>query len=251
MKKRFFASRSFLLVLLVGWTTAVSGQQTQQQTQQPLNYGIVSPNTKTDLKLEQAIAGMNSAEEAKLLNQAVNLGCVVRSRITAFRALGSWSDGAEYSVLLRVRGNEESLRYVLSRMGRDAEQKYVIYFHPQPKGSADLYMLRPRTGTKNLIALTNELERAGIPFRTLVPLRETTTIYIIDLDRDLRDKILTAARKLRAQVNKETGNAQLFGDDAREKAKDKFDQEIKNYETKNPNLPPTCDVQTRKAKGKR
>jgi hypothetical protein len=235
--------QSFVFVLLLGWTTAVSAQQ------EPLNYGIVSPNTKTDLKLEQAIAGMNSAEEAKLLNQAVNLGCVVRSRVTAFRALGSWSDGAEPSVLLRVRGDEEALRYVLSRMGRDTQQKYVIYFHPQPKGAADLYVLRPRSGPKNLVTLTNELERAGIPFRTLVPSRGTTAIYVIDLERDLREKILTAARKLRAQVNKETGNAQLFGDDVREKAKDKFDQEIRNYETKNPNLPPTCDVQKRKAKG--
>src|ERR1044072_9739610 len=115
--------RSLVFVLLLGWTTAVSAQQ------KPLNVGIVSPNTKTDLKLEQAIAGMNSPEEAKLVNKAGNLGCVVRSRITAFRALGSWSDGAEHSVLLRVRGDEESLRYVLSRLGRDAEQKYVIYFH--------------------------------------------------------------------------------------------------------------------------
>ena len=245
MTNTYSTWRSFLFVLLLGWTTAVSAQQAQK----PLNYGMVSPNTKTDLKLEQAIAGMNSAEEAKLLNQAINLGCVVRSRITAFRALGSWSDGAEPSVLLRVRGDEESLRYVMSRMGRDAEQKYVIYFHPQPKGAADLYKLRPRAGSKNLVALTNELERAGIPFRTLVPLRGTTAVYIIDLERDLREKILAAARKLRAHVNKETGNAQLFGDDVREKAKDKFDEEIKNYETKNPNLPATCDVQKRKAKG--
>jgi hypothetical protein len=233
--------RSFVLVLLVGLTTSVSAQK-------PLNVGIVSPNTKTDLKLEQAIAGMNSPEEAKLVNQAVNLGCVVRSRITAFRALGSWTDGAEHSVLLRVRGDEESLRYILSRMGRDAEQKYVIYFHPEATGKIDLYTLRPRAGAKNLVKLSNELERAGIPFRTLVPSRGTTAIYIIDLDRDLREKILVAARKLRAHVDKETGDAKLFGDDIREKAKEKFDQEIKNYETKNPNLPPTCDVRKRKFK---
>jgi hypothetical protein len=227
-----------LLVLLLGWTTFVSAQKDQQS----FNYGFVSPNTKTDLKLEQAIAGMNSVEEAKLLNKAVNLGCVVRTRITAFRALGSWSDGAEHSVLLRVRGDEATLRYVLSRMGRDAEQKYVIYFHPATGGKVDLYTLRPRT-RKNLVALTNELERAGIPFRTLVPTRQTTAIYIIDLDRDLRAKIMNAARRLRARVNQESGNAQLFGDDEREKAKLKFEQEIKNYETQNPNLPPTCDVQ--------
>jgi hypothetical protein len=242
MKKTHQFSSSLVLVLLLGWTTAVSAQQAQK----PLNVGIVSPNTKTDLKLEQAIAGMSSPEEAKLVNQAVNLGCVVRSRITAFRALGAWTDGAEHSVLLRVRGDEESLRYVLSRMGRDTQQKYVIYFHPQPKGPVDLYVLRPRTGLKNLVKLSNELERAGIPFRTLVPSRSTTEVYIIDLDRDLREKILAAARKLRAQVDKQTGNAKLFGDDLRDRAKEKFDQEIKNYETKNPNLPPTCDVQNRK-----
>ena len=242
MTHRISPSRSFLVVLLLSWATLVSAQQDQKT----FNYGFVSPNTKTDLKLEQAIAGMKSDEEAKLLNKAVNLGCVVRTRITAFRALGSWSDGAEHSVLLRVKADEVTLRYVLSRMGRDAEQKYVIYFHPKPGGAVDLYTLRPRTRATNLVALTNELERAGIPFRTLVPSRKTTAIYIIDLDRDLRTKILNAARKLRARVSQETGSAQLFGDDEREKAKLKFEQEIKHYETKYPNLPPTCDAQRMK-----
>lgn len=232
--------RSLLLVLMVGWTT-VSAQQT-------LNYGIVSPNTKTDLKLADAIAGMNSAEESKLLKQAVNLSCVVRSRIRAFRALGSWTDGAEPSVLLRVSGDEATLRYVLSRMGRDAGQKYVIYFHPQPKGTADLYILKPKQAARNLVALTNSLERAGIPFRTLVPSGDTTAIYIIDLDRNLRAKIIAAARTLRARMSQQSGSAQLFGDDERPQAKAKFQDEINGYEAKNPNLPPTCDVQRAKAK---
>jgi hypothetical protein len=241
MTHRISSSRTFLIVLLLGWTTSLAAQQDQKS----FNYGFVSPNTKTNLKLEQAIAGMNSADEAKLLNKAVNLGCVVRTRITAFRALGSWSDGAEHSVMVRVRSDEETLRYVLSRMGRDAEQKYVIYFHPMAGGKVDLYTLRPRT-RRNLVALTNELERAGIPFSTIVPLREATAIYIIDLDRDLRPKIINAAKRLRARVSQEPGNAQLFGDDERNKAKLKFEQEIKNYELKNPNLPPTCDVQRMK-----
>jgi len=243
MTHRFSTSRSFFLVLLLGWTTIVSAQQDQKS----LNYGFVSPNTKTDLKIEQAIAGMSSADETKLLNKAINLGCVVRSRIRAFRALGAWSDGAEHSVLLRVKGDEATLRYVLSRMGRDAQQKYVIYFHPEPAGAINLYTLRPRTGSRNLVALSNKLERAGIPFRTMVPSNGTTAVYIIDLDRDLRPKILAAARSLRARVDSQAGKAQLFGDDDREKAKGKFDQEIKTYETANPNLPPTCDAQ----KGKR
>ena len=50
------------------------------------------------------------------------------------------------------------------------------------------------------------------------------------------------AKKPKADTS-ETGNAALFGDDKREQAKEKFEQEIKDYETKNPNLPPTCDAQ--------
>ena len=235
MTNRFPKSRSFLLVLLLGWTTAISAQQAQ-------NYGFVSPNTRTDLKLEEAIKGMNSPEEVQLRAKAINLSCVVRSKIRAFKALGSWSDGAEHSVMLRVKSDEATLRYVLSRMGRDAQQKYVIYFHPRPRGSADLYTLRLRRRAPNFVALANALERAGIPFRTLVPAGGTTAVYIIDLDRDLRQKILTAARRLRARVSYETGNAALFGDDERQKARALFEQEIKNYEAKNPNLPPACDM---------
>src|ERR1041385_2547221 len=169
MTSRISASRSFLLVLLLGWTTLVSGQ-----TQKPFNYGFVSPNTKIDLKLEEAIKGMSSSEETELRKKAINLSCVVRSRIQAFKALGSWSDGAEHSVMLRLNGDEPTLRYVLSRMGRDARQKYVIYFHPQLNGKIDLYVLRLPKPTLNFVALSDTLERAGIPFRTIVPFRGTT-----------------------------------------------------------------------------
>src|SRR4026209_2309498 len=178
-------SRPLLLLLLLAWTSAVSAQPDHKS----VAYGFVSPNTKENLKLEQAISGMSSREETNLRAKAINLSCVVRTRIETFRALGSWSDGAEHSLMVRVKSDEATLRYVLSRLGRDAQQKYVIYFHPQPKGEADLYTLRPRAGARNLVALTTALERAGIPFRTLVPLNQTTVVYIIDLDRDLREKI--------------------------------------------------------------
>lgn len=235
-------SRSLLLLLVVAWSNTVFAQQDRT----PFAYGFVSPNTSENLKLEQAIKGMSSREETDLRNKAINLSCVVRTKIYAYRALGSWDDGAEPSVMVRVKSDEATLRYVLSRMGRDAQQKYVIYFHPQPGGEADLYTLRPRAGARSLVALTTALERAGIPFRTIVPLKQTTTVYIIDLDRTLREKIMTAAQTLRARVTAAPGNAKLFGDDERQRAKTVFEQDIKTYETKNPNLPPTCDVQKRR-----
>lgn len=220
MINRLSKLQPLLLVLVLASGSFVSAQD--RQAQKSFNYGIVSPNTKTDLKLEEAIKGMSSREEIQLRNKAINLSCVVRSRIEAFRALGSWSDGAEHSVLFRVKSDEATLLYLLSRMGRDTQQKYVIYFHPKPTGSADLYRLQIRNRSRSLVAITKALERGGIPFRTLVPSGETTAVYIIDLDRDLRAKILAVARKLGARISYQAGNAALFGDDLREQAKVKF-----------------------------
>src|ERR1051326_9517556 len=166
------ALRSLLLLFVLSWSSAISAQPDHKV----VSFGFVSPNTSQNLKLEQAIAGMNSAAETTLRNEAVNLSCVVRTRIRAFRALGSWSDGAEHSLMVRFTSDEDTLRYVVSRLGRDALQKYVIYFHPEPGGPVDLYTLRVHSDARRLIQLSSLLERAGIPFSTIVPLNGTTFI---------------------------------------------------------------------------
>lgn len=228
------SGRSLLLVFVLISSALVSSAQ------ESFNYGFVSPNTRDDLKLEEAIKGMNSADEVRLMNKARNLGCVVKTRIRAFRALGSWSDGAEHSVMVRMRSDEESLRYVLSRMGREAQQKAVLYFHPQPNGSAVIYRLEPRT--RNLKLLASTLEKVGIKFRTLVPTDKSTWVYLVDLNNELRDKVRVAARHLRAKLTVEKGTASFVGADQAAQASEIFTQHINEYETRNPNLPPTCDV---------
>lgn len=231
-----------LLILLALATAAVA--------QTSLNYGFVSPNTKENLKLEDAIKGMNSPEETNLMKQSINLGCVVRSRIRAFKSLGSWSDGAEHSVMIRVQSDEPTVRYVLSRLGRDAQQKSILYFHPQSTGTADLYTIKPRRPLRNLTTLAQSLERAGISFRTLVPVKSGTWIYIVDLKRELRAKVMDAARRLRARVSAEPGTGAFVGDDQSDEAKTVFDEEIRKYETNNPDLPPPCNVQRNTGKRK-
>ena len=228
--------RSLLLVLLFGCGTLISAQQGRDS----LNYGFVSSNTRDDLKIEEAIKGMKSPEESRLMKRARNLGCVVRARIRAFPSLGSWSDGAENSVLLRVRTDEPTVRYLMSRMGRDAQQKSVLYFHPQPAGEARIYLLRPRRQMRNLIAVANMLDSAGIAFRTLVPTRRATLIYVVDLKRELHAKVMNAAKRLRAHVSSQTGNSEFVGNDALPQAKIAFEKEINHYEQSHPNLPSLC-----------
>lgn len=226
-----------VLLLLLTWTTTYA---------QSANYGFVSPNTRDDLKLDEAINRMNSDDEKRLVAKARNLGCVVKTEIRVFRALGSWSDGAEHSVMLRMKSDEDSLRYVLSRLGRDAKQKSILYFHPEPNGTSLIYRLEPRAGNRNLRSLANALDKAGIKFRTLVPTGKNTWIYLVDLNNELRDNVKTAARRLRARVSVEKGNASFVGADQVSESTTVFSQHINDYETKHPNLPPTCDVKSRR-----
>lgn len=239
-------TRNLLRWILAFWLVIASAVVTSPQNTQPsydsnktLNYGFVSPNTRDDLKLEEAIRGMYSASELSLMRRARDLGCVVRSRIRVFPSLGSWSDGAEYSVLIRVRTDEPTLRYLMSRMGRDARQKSVLYFHSQSAGEAKLYTLRFNKRFP-FVAIARILDRAGIAFRTLVPVKRGTIVYVVDLKRELDDEVQVASKQLGARVSSQMGSAQFVGDDAVPQARVVFDKEIDTYEKKHPNLPALC-----------
>jgi hypothetical protein len=229
-----------ILRLLVALLLLGCGTITAQSSR---NFGFVSPNTRDNLRLQEAIQAMDSQEELDLLSRAKNLGCVVKQTITTEPAVGSWSDGAENSILIRVNANEATIRYLMSRLGRDANQKAVLYFHPTRRGRAKIYVIRHINGF-NFRQIGNVLDESGIHFRTLVLVRHGTIVYIIDLENTLRRNVLEAARRLRYSVTSQSGNAAFIGDDSsRDKGQAVFAEEIKRYELKHPKLPPPCEAQ--------
>ncbi|HEV8369822.1 MAG TPA: hypothetical protein VGQ39_17835 [Pyrinomonadaceae bacterium] len=236
---RFPLNVSLAVILLA----IASVTTTAQRADRSLNYGFVSPNTRDNLKLEDAIRGLSSAEESSLLKRARSLTCVVKRRISTMRALGSWSDGAEHSILIRVNTDEPTIRYLMSRLGRDANQKAVIYFHPQTAGTAKMYIFQPAWRFRGFATIGRILDAAGISFRTLIPTKQGTVVYVVDTERSLTGKVKAAATRLRARVKSQTGNANFIGDDAvREKGQTIFANEIKEYESKHPQLSPPCEV---------
>ncbi len=218
----------------------LSGAIAAQETNRPLNYGFVSPNIREDLKIHEAIKEMESTEERKLVSAANNLHCVVRTRIYVYRALGSWSDGAEHTLMLRVRGQEPSVRYLLSQLGRDSQQKAVLYFHPQATGTANIYRLRIDR-RRSLAEVAGTLDQAGVAFRTLVPGKSRTTVYVVDPQRELKSKVRVAAKRLKASLFVQRGKAEFIGADTRVEAKSIYDSEISSYEKSHPNLPSRCN----------
>jgi hypothetical protein len=233
-----------LLVLLLAGAGSVTGQTSRApatENQQRLNYAFVSPNTRENLALDEAIKSLHSAEERKLITRIGDLACRLKSRFRIARAVGSWSDGAEHSVLVRITAEEPKVRYLLSSVGKSANQKSVLYFQDQSSGSATIYILSPGKTRRSLKSTAAILDQAGIAFRTLVPTRNGAIVYIVDLKRELLNKVIAAARRLRARLDAKTGKAEFIGDDVdRQKAQLVFAQEIKDYETRHPQIPATC-----------
>jgi hypothetical protein len=94
-------------------------------------------------------------------------------------------------------------------------------------------------------SLASLLDQAGIEFRTLVPTKASVLVYIVDLKREMRTKVLAAATKLKAHVTSRRGTAEFIGDDSsRDKAKEIFENEIRNYESQNSALITKCRVRS-------
>jgi hypothetical protein len=230
------------LLLFFSWCSLASAQQITSAARS-LTYGFVSPNTREGLKLEDAIRGLHSAEEGTLISRARSLGCVARSKVTTYKSIGSWIDGAEHGLMLRAHTDSSTMRYLISVLGRSAQQKATLYFHSDSAGESQMYILRPRNGNRSIRQLARTLDRAGVEFRTLVPTKASILIYVVDVKRELQTKISIVAKKLKARVTARRGSAEFIGDDSsREKGQVIFDEQIKSFESTNAPLIRKCRI---------
>jgi hypothetical protein len=236
-----------LLVFAVWPISAASGQQQQQrddQRQSP-GYAFVSPNTRENLTLEEAQAGLNSDEEKRLVAEAHRVACRLRESLNVDKAVGSWTDGAEHSSIMRIHTSESSLRYASSWLGKFARQKAILYFRQRPEGIGRMYVLylplkSESPKRQDMASISTELEANGVANRTLVPQRQRLLVYVVDLKNELRSKVLASARRLKARLSAIKGDGEFIGDDDRDKAQQIFDQEIVRYESAHPRVRRAC-----------
>lgn len=236
----------FLLLLLICTPSSLGAQQTTKphdSERKAVSYGFVSPNTEDNLELAEAIRKLTSAEERRLISEIRRVACRRGFRPRVMRALGSWSDGAEHSTLFKTNTDESTMRYAVSSLGKYARQKTVLYFQQNETGEARLYILYPPRYRRSLLVLARSLDRLGIADRTLVPLKNKTLVYVVDLKNALGKAIATAARNLRAQVKALRGVANFLGDDSdRQKAQQTFEREMQSFESVHPEIPGKCSA---------
>jgi hypothetical protein len=230
--------RSLLLSVL--WLAVVGNVFSQQRAE---SYTFVSPNTRDNLTLDEAIRLLNSREELRLINDIQRLSRCLRLKPSmVMKTIGNSPEGAEHSALFSVFTDRQTLRYADARLGKLNRQKTVLFFRKDDAGTSRMYVLRLRPGKRTLASIAQTLARNGVAFSTMVPgTHQRMFIYVVDLGDELNNQIVSAARQLGALVVILKGAAEFLGDDTdREKAQQVFADEIKRFEDTNPEVARRC-----------
>jgi hypothetical protein len=244
-------ARRRVLLLLLLWLAAFGSAYAQQppaagDSQPSVSYTFVSPNTRENLTLAEAVRLLNSREERRLINSVHSLSRCLGLRPTVMKAIGSSTDGAEHAVLFSVNTDHPTLRYADARLGKLMRQKTVLNFRRDDEGAARMYVIRIWMGRKRTLAsVSRTLDVNGVAFRTLVPAaRQRMFIYVVDLSGELHNQVVRAARQLGGVMTILSGNGEFIGDDAgREQARQVFSEEVRKFEDGNPEVARRCSRQ--------
>ena len=237
------------ILLLISLLTPAAGAYPRQtsppllreDSSKALSYIFVSPNRRANLTLEEASRGLNSGEEIALILATRDLSCRLGVKATVIKAIGNWSDGSEHSVLIKVVDDGPAVRYAGAWLGWRFGQKGVIHFRTDGTGRARMYVVYTKHGIRNLGWLSRVLDRSGIRNRTIVPGRNRTAIYVIDLEGELRHGVASAARRLRARLSVLSGTGGFIGHESESsKAQGAFAEVIGRYENEHPQVKREC-----------
>ena len=252
-QSQYLLPRFLLLTLLALWPAVLIRAQepaTSQSTRvatsrKAISYAFVSPNTRENLTLKEAIAGLSLSDEKRLIDEARRVACRLHLSWHVRKAVGSWTDGAENSTLIHLNTDQATVRYAASWLGKFARQTSVLYFCRSFFGRSRMYVLLLTRGDRNIAAVAAELDLDGIANRILVPRKKRMLIYVVDLKNELKDKVLTAARRLHARLSSISGAGQFIGDENdRDKAQGVYEQEIRDYEVAHPAARRVCRRKT-------
>src|SRR4051812_49212596 len=159
--RRLFLSVAILLAAAISAYSQrpeADSSAARESKQKAVSYSFISPNTRENLKLGEAIALLNSREEMRLVNSIKRLSRCLGLNPAISRAIGSWADGAEHSTISRTLTDEPTLRYEDARLGKLERQKSILYFRQKAAGAGSMYILYPRRKRAGLASVSKTLD---------------------------------------------------------------------------------------------
>jgi len=194
---------------------------------------FVSPNT-ANLNFSQAMTGLTSQGHqnfrgiAKGLLSKIGVG-----RAKLLDAIGDAEDGSENSLatIINEPKSARDIQYLAAWMGMMWHQKNVLAFSPDDHGNDRLHEIF--VGDRDLDHVRKSLTQHAIPFRTLVPGRQGTNIFVYDQGNQLSPNVQRFAETHHATVHSTIGTGNLVGDpswSSRSKGRAAYRQVISAYE---------------------
>lgn len=185
-------------------------------------FGFVSPNMQEHLTFNQAHKNLASDRHRQFHRLAEQM---VGDRGRVSDAIGDWSDGAENSMMIHMKGTRNQIRDVAARLGAAADQKAVIAF-ASGRGKDSVWTVKIPRGDMN--ALRKKLDSNGIQFRTLEPRSDGAVhVHVFDQGSGLEKNIRQFARQAGGHVFRHTGTGEFIGGDTREEGQRAYREILK------------------------
>jgi hypothetical protein len=177
-----------------------------------LSFGFVSPNTKENLRFEQAEKELASPRQKEYHRYAQKL---VGPRGRVHDVLGDWADGAENSLMIEGNMSREELRKAVAQVGLTGEQKAVIPFAADKNGKDVMWSLE-LGGQTHVNAVRQALSKHGLQFRTLQKTANGLTVHVFDEGGQMQRNILGVVKQLGGSITRTRGRGEFLGGDTRE-----------------------------------
>lgn len=194
---------------------------------------MVSPNTD-NLDFSQAMTALTSQGHQNfrgIARQLMSKIGITKSQM--LDAIGDAEDGSENSLvsLIHEPKSKDDINYLAAWLGMTGHQKNVLAFTPDSAGQDKLHEMF--VGDTDLDHLRSSLTQHAIPFRTLVPGKQGTNIFVFDRNGQLSPNVARFVQTHHADVHTTGGTGNFVGDptwSSRSKGRQAYRQIISSYE---------------------
>lgn len=148
-------------------------------------------------------------------------------------AIGDAEDGSENSLvgLIHTPKSPQDIHYLSAWLGMMGHQKNVLAFVPKTSGGDTLHEMF--VGERDLAHLRKSLTTHAIPYRTLVPGKRGTNIFVYDQGSQASPNVQRFAETHNGTVHSTRGSGEFVGDStwtSRVKGRSEYRRVISAYE---------------------
>jgi len=169
---------------------------------------FISPNTG-NLDFEGANKALASAKHKKLRKAFQEIDEAVGIHGMLSNVIGAWADGAENSLMTRVKGASwEQLVTAGAMKGFLANQKQVLVFK---EGDGDDSFIASFDAKGSLKEVHQHLLDNGLPFHTLEPTGNGVRVHVFGMDDETADAVFAAGKHFKSDITSHVGKGEFLG----------------------------------------